>query len=128
MRRPFVLRVLGDSLLALALLAVPGAQAQPTPENLCIQQVGEQYLALVKDQVMPGSTDLPWGQQLSAVASQVRQHLTQYEIKRNQADLAEKNIAQLLEQLRQAQAQGAALRKELDTLKGEATQATAPKN
>jgi hypothetical protein len=107
---------------------MPVARAQPTPDNLCIQQVGEQYLALVKDQVMPGSTDLPWGQQLSAVASQVRQHLTQYEIKRNQADLAEKNIAQLLEQLRQAQAQGAALRKELDQAKGGSASDPTPKN
>jgi flagellar motility protein MotE (MotC chaperone) len=106
----------------------PAVRAQPTPENLCIQQVGEQYQALVKDQVMPGSTDLPWGQQLSAVASQVRQHLTQYEIKRNQADLAEKNIAQLLEQLRQAQTQLAALRKELEQAKGGSASDPTPKN
>jgi hypothetical protein len=104
--------------------AMPVLAQQPTPENLCIQQVGEQYLALTKDQVMPGAPDLAWGQQLTAMASQVRQHLTQYEIKRNQADLAEKNVAQLLEQLRQAQAQVGQLRKELDARGGEAT----PKN
>jgi flagellar motility protein MotE (MotC chaperone) len=90
--------------------------------------VGEQYQALTKDQVMPGQTDLAWGQQLTAIASQVRQHLTQYEIKRNQADLAEKNVAQLLEQLRQAQAQTQALRKDLEHRTGEATLAPAPRN
>jgi hypothetical protein len=115
-------------LLGTLVAGVPRAQAQPTPENLCIQQVGDQYQALVKDQVMPGSADLAWGQQLTALAAQVRQHLTQYEIKRNQADLAEKNVAQLLEQLRQTQGHLAQARKDLEQAKGEATLAPAPKN
>jgi hypothetical protein len=114
--------------LAGSLLWTLPVLAQPTPDNLCIQQVGEQYQALVKDQVMAGTADLAWGQQLTALASQVRQHLTQYEIKRNQADLAEKNVAQLLEQLRQAQAQIAQLRKDLEQTKGEQTLAPAPRN
>jgi hypothetical protein len=106
---------LGTALGVLA-LAVP-ALAQPTPENLCIQQVGEQYQTLVKDQVLSGSTDLPWGQQLAALGAGARELLTRYEIKRNQGDLAERTIAQLLEQLRQAQAQLAQLRKELEQAK-----------
>lgn len=114
--------------LAGALIWTLPVLAQPTPENLCIQQVGEQYQALTKDQVMPGQADLAWGPQLTAIASQVRQHLTQYEIKRNQADLAEKNVAQLLEQLRQAQAQVAALRKDLEQAKGGSGGDATPKN
>jgi hypothetical protein len=128
MRPQLGLRLLGGSLLALAALTVHESGSQPTPENLCIQQVGDQYQALVKDQVMAGATDLAWAQQLTAIASQVRQHLTQYEIKRNQADLAEKNVAQLLEQLRQAQGTIAALRKDLEQAKGDATLAPAPRN
>jgi hypothetical protein len=114
--------------LAGALLWALPALAQPTPENLCIQQVGEQYQALAKDQVLPGQADLPWGQQLTAISAQVRELLTRWEIKRNQADLAEKNVAQLLEQLRQAQAQIGALRKDLEQIRSEATQAPAPRN
>jgi hypothetical protein len=113
-----------------ALASATTAWGQPTPENLCIQQVGEQYQALVKDQVMPitSNTDLSWGQQVVAITSQVRQNLTQYEIKRNQADLAERNVAQLLEQLRQVQAQLAQARKDLEQAKGDATRAPAPRN
>jgi hypothetical protein len=119
--------VLLGSLAGVCLWLAP-VQAQPTPENLCIQQVGDQYLALSKDQVLPGQADLPWSQQLTALSAQVRELLTRWEIKRNQADLAEKNVAQLLEQLRQAQVQLGQARKELETLKGEATLAPAPRN
>jgi hypothetical protein len=117
--------------LAGALLWVFPVLAQPTPENLCIQQVGEQYLALAKEPDTSGiasPAELSWSQQLAALTSQIRQNMTLAQIKGNQATLAEKNVAQLLEQLRQAQGQLAQVRKELETLKGEATQAPAPRN
>ena len=48
---------------------------------------------------------------------QLRITTTKYEIKRNQAELAEQNVAQLLEQLRQAQLQNADMKSEIDKLK-----------
>jgi hypothetical protein len=116
---------------ASSLLWVLPALAQPTPENLCIQQVGEQYLALTKDpdaSGMTGTADLPWSQQLTALTSQTRQNMTLAQIKGNQATLAEKNVAHLLEQLRQSQAQLAQVRKDLEQAKGEAPPAPAPRN
>jgi hypothetical protein len=117
--------------LASSLLWALPVLAQPTPDNLCIQQVGEQYLALTKEpdtSGMTGTADLPWSQQLTALASQIRQNMTFAQIKGNQATLAERNVSQLLEQLRQAQAQMSALRKDLDQRTGEATLAPAPRN
>jgi len=48
---------------------------------------------------------------------QLRITTTRMDIKRQQADLAEQNVAQLLEQLRQAQVQNAELKSEIDKLK-----------
>jgi len=48
---------------------------------------------------------------------QLRITQTRYDIKKNQAELAEQNIAQLLEQLRQAQAQNTELKGEVEKLK-----------
>jgi hypothetical protein len=92
-------------------LAVATAQS-PAPLT-CEQQVSDSYQALGKDQLLVVVPDLPWSQQLSEIASAPRQLNTRWEIKRNQTDLAEKNVAQLLEQLRQAQAQIAALKTQL---------------
>jgi hypothetical protein len=130
--------VLKGILLGTVMISATLAQAQPTPENLCIQQVGEQYQSLLKEPEstgLLGATDIPWGQQLTAVAAQVRQNMTLAQIKGNQATLAEKNVAQLLEQLRQANEAGAALRKTvaeqakaLEQATGGATGTPAPRN
>jgi hypothetical protein len=127
MRQPVWMGILLGTLVA----GVPLAQSQPTPENLCIQQVGEQYQSLLKEPEstgLAGVADVPWGQQLTAIVAQVRQNMTLAQIKGNQATLAEKNVAKLLEELRQAQAQLAQTRKDLEQARGDATLAPAPRN
>jgi rhodanese-related sulfurtransferase len=91
--------------------------AQPTPENLCIQQVGEQYQALVKESDatgLAGGADTAWDQQLAAIVSQVRQNMTLAQIESNQGNLAKRNVVQLLEQLRRSNDAANALRKALE--------------
>ena len=85
------------------------------------------------DKLLTDSPGTSWAHQLTAVVTALRTGQTQYDIKKNQAELAEKNVAQLLEQLRQAQqqtmlltGQNAELRQEVEKLKN--GKAESPKN
>src|SRR5262245_38311907 len=112
-----------------SLVAVSQAQQPPAPPT-CEQQVLQQYRQLVAaqklvDAVPPLST---WLEQLVAVSSEVWKKTTQYEIKRNQSELAERNVAELLEQLRRAQAVIADLRSQIEKVNGASEAPPSPSN
>jgi hypothetical protein len=91
--------------LGLLVLAPRGAWSQtpgPPPPS-CEESVGELYRQLSADGLVTTITAPQWGAQLTALGSKVRTGRHQYDIKKNQAELAEQNITELLEQLRQAQ-------------------------
>ena len=106
-------------------LALPVWAQTPAPPPQCEPQVQEQYQALVKDQLLATTPDVPWPLQLTLIASQVRTLRHQYDIKKQQAELAEQNVAQLLEQLRLARQQNGALQAEVERLK---TNGSPPRN
>ena len=90
--------------IGLLWLATVVAQSPPVApaSPACEQQVQDQYRQLSADGLVAQGTAPQWGPQLTALATQVRTLRHQYDIKKNQAELAEQNVAQLLEQLRQA--------------------------
>jgi hypothetical protein len=96
-----------------------------TPPPACEPTVQEQYRQLSSDGLVPQVTAPQWGPQLGAITTQVRTLRHQYDIKKQQAELAEQNIAQLLEQLRLVQQQLTALRGELEQQKASAPPAPA---
>jgi hypothetical protein len=86
----------------------------PPPHEACDIQVGEQYRQLVTDQVLtPQTPATTWGPQLVAMTTQVRTLLTRYQIKDQQAKLAEDQLATFVEQLRQERLLSAALRQQV---------------
>jgi hypothetical protein len=118
-------------ILGTLMAGTPLAQAQPTPDNLCIQQVGEQYQALVKEPDatgLTGGTETAWEQQLAAIVSQVRQNMTLAQIEGNQGTLAKRNVVQLLDQLRLMRDAVTRLRKDLEQAKGSNGGDSTPKN
>jgi hypothetical protein len=110
----FLCEVLG--LLAGVLISLVTIAYTQTPPT-CEPTVQEQYRQLSTDGLVPQVTAPQWGPQLGAITTQVRTLRHQYDIKKQQAELAEQNIAQLLEQLRLAQQQLTALRAELEQQK-----------
>jgi len=96
----------------------------------CDTQIQEQYLSLSREQppLVPPTLDLPWPQQLTAMTTQVRLLRTQLDIKKQQAELAEQNVAQLLEQLRLSRQQQVALQAEVERLKAPKAAEPAPAN
>jgi hypothetical protein len=125
MRPAHALVLAGSLLWALPVLA------QPTPDNLCIQQVGEQYQALAKEPDatgLAGGAETAWEQQLAAIVSQVRQNMTLAQIEGNQGTLAKRNVVQLLDQLRQMRDAVTKLRKDLEQAKGSNGGDATPKN
>jgi uncharacterized protein YlxW (UPF0749 family) len=125
-----LLLVASSGLIAALVLAQSPPQAPgqgPAPLS-CEQHLEAQYRGLVGDKLLTDQPGLPWAQQLLTLVTQIRTGQTQYDIKKNQAELAERNVAQLLEQLRQAQqqaqtlsSQNAELRSELEKLRNGAT-------
>jgi len=99
-------------------LFAPAAWAQSPPPS-CETQVSEHYQSLVKDQFLGGGSETAWLPQLNSIATQVRLLRTQYDIKQQQAQLAEQNVAQLLEQLRVVGQHRAALQVEVERLKAQ---------
>lgn len=89
-----------------------------SPSPVCDTQVQEQYRKLTSEGLVTATAATAWPAQLLTITSQVRMQRTQYDIKKNQAELAEQNVAQLLEQLRLAREQSSALQAEVDKLKG----------
>ena len=88
------------------MLSVQMSTAQaPTPANVtCDMQLGDDYRRLLADQLVqnpPAATT--WQEQLQALVSELRVSKTQYDIKAGQAQLAERNLATILERSRQAQ-------------------------
>jgi hypothetical protein len=61
--------------------------------------------------------DASWSQQLTAMTSQLRMYRTEVDIRKNQEELAVRNVAQLLEQLRLAQQALAQVRAETEALR-----------
>jgi hypothetical protein len=131
MRALDILLLLASSVLAAALVlaqAPPQAPGQGPAPLSCEQHLEAQYRGLVGDKLLTDQPGLPWAQQLLTLVTQIRTGQTQYDIKKNQAELAERNVAQLLEQLRQAQqqtqalsSQNAELRSEVEKLKNGAS-------
>ena len=107
-------------LLALALVTggtILRLSAQPAAP-ICDEALTTQYRQLVSDKLVPEQPGAPaWSQQLVTLVTQLRTSKTLLDIKKQQADLAEQNVAQLLEQLRQAQVQNGDLRREVEALK-----------
>jgi hypothetical protein len=83
----------------------------------CELQVQAQYQSLVKDQLLPNSTEAAWEPALLTMISQLRIGRNQYQLKKQQAELAEQSWLQTNEQLRQALQDNAALRAEVERLK-----------
>jgi hypothetical protein len=91
------------SLPVVLLVPVPpiwGQVASPAPPNACEQQVQDQYRTLSADGLVPQATAAQWGPQLTAIASQLRVQRNLYELKKNQAELAEQRWLQTNEELR----------------------------
>jgi hypothetical protein len=105
------------SSLGMSLLWLSLAHAQSPPTQACDQQVQEQYRQLSTAELVPQVTAPQWGPQLTAITTQLRVKSNQYELKRNQAELAEQRWLQTNEQLRLATETIGALRAELDQLK-----------
>ena len=108
------------------LLVLPASSQQPPAGPTCEQQVQAQYAKLVTDKVLTDTAMSSWSQQLMALAAKVRTQKTELDVRQSQETQAVQNVAQLLEQLRQAQEymadmnkQNAELRTELERLKGE---------
>lgn len=113
---------LRDMIFVGGLMLIPAlVRSQEVTLPACETQVQEQYRHLSTAGLVPQATALQWGPQLAAIVKQVRIGRTTYEIKENQAKLAEQNVAQLLDQLREAQDQVAVLRAEVERLKGAPT-------
>jgi hypothetical protein len=112
-------RLLGFGVCLAGLYASTALAQTPPPQMVgaCDTQVQEQYRQLSTDGLVPQGTATAWGPQLTAITGQVRIMRTQYDIKKSQAELAEQNVSQLVEQLRLAQQQLASLRGEVDQLK-----------
>lgn len=110
--------------LLVVLVAASISWGQEAPPPACEAQIQEQYRQLTTDpqlqaaDLAPQSTAMQWQPQLLAIVSQFRVNGTLSEIKTNQAKLAEKNVAQLLEQLRLARQQSSTLQAEVERLKG----------
>ena len=100
----------------LLLLQSAAAQAPPPPPT-CEQTLGTLYQGLAQEQLVPAAEE--WSQQLTALATQVRLDRTTYDMKDQQARLAERNIAQLLEHVRQLRLQQQTLQAENDRLKAQ---------
>lgn len=108
------MRLLPIALLGLV-LGGSGALVGATSPPACELQLQDQYKGLVHEQLTPPVEG--WVAQLTALVSQVRIGRTSYDIKKQQAELAEQNVAQLLEQLRLARQQQQGLQVEIDRLK-----------
>jgi hypothetical protein len=78
----------------------PAWGESPAPAPTCEQQVQEQYRFLSTDNLVPQATAPQWGPQLTAIVTQLRVRSNQYELKKNQAEIAEQNWLQTNEQLR----------------------------
>ena len=107
--------------LTLALSQPPGDA--PACETIA----SDQYQKLLADQLVPagqaGQPLIP-AQQVVIIASQLRVQRTQYDIKEQQAKMAETNVAQLLEQLRQRTLDVQTLQAEVEKLKNGAAAPT----
>jgi len=106
-------------LVVVVLLLLWSRLASPQPAApTCDESLVAQYRQLVGDKLVPEQPGAPaWSQQLVTLVTQLRTGKTLLDIKKQQADLAEQNVAQLLEQLRQAQVQNGDLRREVEALK-----------
>jgi hypothetical protein len=124
-------RIVGLEIAAIFVTSLYGgiAVAQSPPPapapSSCEIQVSDQYRQLSAAGLVVQGTALQWGPQLTAIVKQVRLSRTQYEINDQRAKMAEQNIAQLLDQLREMQEQNAALKAELEQQKA-ATAVPAP--
>jgi chromosome segregation ATPase len=117
------------SVIALGLCTAPTVWAQSSPPAAsCEQQVQEQYRQLSTDGLVVQATSPLFGPQLVSITRQLRVQRNQYELKKNQAELAEQNWLQTNEQLRETQRENAALKAELEQLKGPTAQAAPPSN
>jgi hypothetical protein len=84
----------------------------------CEQVVGDQYQSLQRDQILPSALAAStWSEQVTALGQELRVTKTQLEIKSGQAQLAERNVATVLERLRLAQQDSEQLKKELELLR-----------
>ena len=88
-----------------------------TAPTACEAQVQAQYQQLSTEGLVTVATAPSWGPQLTALVTQIRTGRHQYEMRKNYADLAEQNVAQLLEQLRLARVENGALKAEVERLK-----------
>jgi hypothetical protein len=86
--------------LTLLVALSPAWGESPAPAPTCEQQVQEQYRSLSTDNLVPQATAPQWGPQLTAIVTQLRVRSNQYELKKNQAEIAEQNWLQTNEQLR----------------------------
>lgn len=104
-------------LLSTASLAQVSDPAERTAAA-CEQQVQEQYRQLSTANLVVQGTAPQWGPQLVAITTQLRVRSNQYELKKNQSEIAEQNWLATNEQLRQVREENLALQAELAKLKG----------
>lgn len=97
------------------------ASAVAAEMSPCEQAIAEQYRGLAADQfvpVLPATTATPsCGEQIQAVGEQVRVVNYQYNLKAQQAVVAEGEVARQREQLRQLRLENAALKAEVVKLR-----------
>src|SRR5262245_53474599 len=103
--------------LALSLLLARPLGVSAEEGAACEMQVRAQYQQLSSDQLLPLLPSLTWEQQLTEIAGAVRKRQTLVEIEKNQNDLAKKNLAELLEQLRVSQKRSQDLQQEVEKLR-----------
>jgi len=96
----------------LTVLAQAPAPAPPT----CEQSLATQYQSLVTDKLVDGSATT-WLMQLQALVSSLRIQRTHYDVKVQQATLAEQQFATVYEHLRLSREREAALQKEVESLR-----------
>jgi len=109
-------RLILPLLLILCPLTALAQVPAPVPPT-CEQTVETQYRGLVTDKVLLDASASTWLAQLQTLASSLRIQRTQYDLKAQQAALAEQQFATLYEHLRQSREREAALQKELETLR-----------